>query len=242
MPRRQGRRCRIPRSPDATRVPGTPRATASARSRVSGSNTENSFADQQDQHRVERRHHIVEHDPEAAGDTTLDGPDRPGLGDIEQPEQQERGGIPAPIQRYGQQHEPLRRHLVDYDKTGILLAAGSGDAARRPATERENYYRRRGKRNRATNNSNCAGTRNGGQGSPCPRRWGQQPDPEPRRDQCRRMPPRQPKPCFRQPRLPIRAPQGMIPAKAGIRGCSAHYYPMGGSRPSRDRDFFEVPG
>src|SRR5436853_3328713 len=93
-------------------------STASASDRVSGSNTENSFADQQDQHRVERRHHIVEHDPEAAGDTTLDGPDRPGLGDIEQPEQQERGGIPAPIQRYGQQHEPLRRHLVDYDKTG----------------------------------------------------------------------------------------------------------------------------
>src|SRR5690348_3149502 len=81
----------------ATRQPRLRHAasTASARSRVSGSNTENSFADQQQDDSVKRGHDIVEHHAEPAGDPPLDGPDRPGLQDVEQPEQQERRAIPA---------------------------------------------------------------------------------------------------------------------------------------------------
>src|SRR5438105_7846436 len=112
-------------------------STASASDRVSGSNTENSFADQQDQHSVERRHNIVEHDPEAAGDTTLDGPDRPGLDNVEQPEQQERGGIPAPVEGYRNQHQPLRRNLVDDDEARVGEPARRDDPARCPAAEHE---------------------------------------------------------------------------------------------------------
>src|SRR5580693_1597800 len=63
-------------------------STASASAKVSGSNTENSLADQQEQDSVERRHDIVEHDAEPTGDAALDRSRRPGLGDVEQPEQQ----------------------------------------------------------------------------------------------------------------------------------------------------------
>src|SRR6266567_7438151 len=54
-----------------------------------GSNTERSLAEQQQQDSVERRCNIVEHDAEPACDPTLDRTHRPGLRDVESPEQQE---------------------------------------------------------------------------------------------------------------------------------------------------------
>src|SRR6516165_9426146 len=70
--------------------------TDCARVRISASNAECSTYRQQDhkqQNSVNRGQQIIEHDAEAARNPTVGQPCRPGLPDVEDPEEQEGGSI-----------------------------------------------------------------------------------------------------------------------------------------------------
>src|SRR5580704_18957268 len=101
-------------------------STDCARVRVSTSNTECSASYQRDEkheNSVNRGQQIIEHDAEPAMDATVGPPYRPWLPDIEEPEEQESGGVGQRVERRGQQHQPLRCDLVDHDRAGVCRGA-----------------------------------------------------------------------------------------------------------------------